>query len=284
MKTTYLCARCALGQIERALEYAFPEWGKREEVMEEVVNMLAHDFGESIPAHFGTKVHRIIFEKAGRDMFEEWKQTSREVSKNVLSENSSKLVSLKDRVIASIVANYIDFTNVDGEEEIAKLGELMQEGLAVDEFDKFEKAVSESVKILYLPDNVGEHLFDLLVIERLKELGKDVIVAGKSEPIMNDCTIKDLKADHFGDFAKIISLGSNCIGVNFEEVSEEFKQVWDSCDLVIAKGMGHYETLDDNPKKIAFLLRAKCSPVARALGVKKGENVLKVKNENETAK
>jgi len=43
----------------------------------------------------------------------------------------------------------------------------------------------------------------------------------------------------------------------------------------VAKGMGHFETLVNDPQReLFFLLCAKCVPVARALGVKVNDYVV----------
>ncbi|HOB86297.1 MAG TPA: ARMT1-like domain-containing protein [Bacillota bacterium] len=46
-------------------------------------------------------------------------------------------------------------------------------------------------------------------------------------------------------------------------------------DLIIAKGQGNFESLEQEPGNIFFLLRAKCPVVAGFLGVRLGDCVLK---------
>jgi uncharacterized protein with ATP-grasp and redox domains len=50
----------------------------------------------------------------------------------------------------------------------------------------------------------------------------------------------------------------------------------EEADLIIAKGMANFESLGDTRyRPIAFLLRAKCDPVAKAVGANKGDNVVR---------
>ena len=51
--------------------------------------------------------------------------------------------------------------------------------------------------------------------------------------------------------------------------SPEFKATFESADLVIAKGMGYWETLSELPAegKVFYLLKAKCQPVTDSLNV-----------------
>jgi uncharacterized protein with ATP-grasp and redox domains len=60
--------------------------------------------------------------------------------------------------------------------------------------------------------------------------------------------------------------------------SSEFKEALNSADLIVAKGMGYYESLPENKLKVPFFccLKAKCGPVARSLGVEKDAYVAKM--------
>jgi len=69
--------------------------------------------------------------------------------------------------------------------------------------------------------------------------------------------------------------------VHFEPVflcSEEFLELYHSADLIISKGQGNYEGLSNELRPIFFLLKAKCSVVARDIGVPQGSIVLKKAN------
>jgi uncharacterized protein with ATP-grasp and redox domains len=58
-------------------------------------------------------------------------------------------------------------------------------------------------------------------------------------------------------------------GVIFESASIEFRREFGSADLVLAKGMGHWEGLTELPpmNKVLHCSMAKCSPVAASMGV-----------------
>jgi damage-control phosphatase, subfamily I len=59
------------------------------------------------------------------------------------------------------------------------------------------------------------------------------------------------------------------------EVSPQFRGMYDAAPLIIAKGMGNYETLSTEGSRLFFLLQAKCIPVAGDLGVSVGSLVVK---------
>jgi uncharacterized protein with ATP-grasp and redox domains len=66
------------------------------------------------------------------------------------------------------------------------------------------------------------------------------------------------------------------VGLLLEEVSPSFCRLLDRADLILAKGMGHFETLSHHKdSRIFFLLQAKCGPVAAALQVPVGSFVVR---------
>ncbi len=67
----------------------------------------------------------------------------------------------------------------------------------------------------------------------------------------------------------MITTGTDTPGVDMAMASEEFKAEFEAADLVLAKGMGYWETLSELPPegKVFYLLKAKCKPVADSLGV-----------------
>ena len=139
---------------------------------------------------------------------------------------------------------------------------------------KFRKKARE---VLYLADNVGEIVFDKLLIEKLKNYGVTVKVALKEKPILNDACISDALEVGLDDIAELVSTGTDSIGVIYEDLSPEFKEIFQKADMVIAKGLGNYEGLDEmdlGDKPVFCLLNAKCQPVARDIGVKEGDNVV----------
>jgi len=79
------------------------------------------------------------------------------------------------------------------------------------------------------------------------------------------------------DVSKLISTGTDSIGIIEEDVSEEFLEIFNKSDIVIAKGLGNYEGLGEmelGEKPVFCLLNAKCKPVARDIGVNLGDNIV----------
>lgn len=133
--------------------------------------------------------------------------------------------------------------------------------------------------ILYLLDNCGEAALDKLLAEYLSELGNKVIAVVKSGSFQNDVTIdeiNELKLDE--SFDKVIETGTDAASILIDEISEELKKLIRECNLIIAKGMAHYEYLTELNlnKPIIYMLKAKCKPVAQNLNVQQGSYVIKI--------
>jgi len=56
------------------------------------------------------------------------------------------------------------------------------------------------------------------------------------------------------------------------------KKLIKECDLIIAKGMAHYEYLTELNlnKPIIYMLKAKCKPIAQNLNIQQGSYVIQV--------
>jgi uncharacterized protein with ATP-grasp and redox domains len=77
---------------------------------------------------------------------------------------------------------------------------------------------------------------------------------------------------------KVITTGTDSVGLTMDEVSAEFREVYNCVDLVFAKGMGYAETLTEYKlkKPHVLLFRTKCNPVANFFGVPREKNVAKL--------
>jgi uncharacterized protein with ATP-grasp and redox domains len=161
--------------------------------------------------------------------------------------------------------------DVDVEGSIAA---VFAEGLALDDLPALQEALGRAHRVLYLADNAGEIVFDRVLVEEMVARGLDVTVAVKERPILNDVMQEDARASGIDLYARVISTGSGEIGVPLPRCSAAFRQVLQSSDLIVSKGQGNFESLDDVPAPVFFLLKAKCEVTAAALGVRLGEMAL----------
>lgn len=291
MKVGPECAVCLLhrGYME-ALE-ATEDQGLQWKAMAALTSLLNRELNlTAVPAILGTKRDRIIKDITGNsDPYAKKKQMSNReamavlpVAKKLVEKEASMETRFRKACMCSIVGNIIEFDIPEHRfefEDIEKLIQEAEEQLAIDEVSETFELAKKAKQILYLTDNAGEIAFDTLLVQELKRLGASVTVAVKGEPIINDATMKDAEYVKMHEIAdRVITNGTDTVGLILEECSRHFLDLYSSVDLVVAKGMGHAETVTelDLTRPHALLFRTKCKPVARFFGTKKDKNVAKL--------
>ena len=139
-----------------------------------------------------------------------------------------------------------------------------------------ENEIEKADKILYIGDNAGEIVFDKLLIENLPK--EKIVFSVRGGPIINDALMDDAEQVGLTEMVKVISNGAALPGTCLSECSEEFIEHFNNADLIISKGQGNYETLNDVDRNIFFLLKVKCPVVAEDISVPLGKCVCLNKN------
>jgi len=278
MKIAPDCVVCTARQAMRAIALSSDKdkWLKYAPLaLRQLADHLRPDIS---PAYLGALMHRYVQQITGvTDPYRELKRKSNIAARRLLEQLCLDEINFHQAVTLAVVGNAIDF-GVSHKLE-AMLEGLLEQGLAIDDVAKLEAALDETEEALYLLDNAGEALFDDVLIKAIRERGVRVIVVAKSEPVLNDITVEEfialgLTAD------EVIGTGSGIMGIVEGEISDDLWARLQAAKLVIAKGMGHYETIPDLrlPGIVAYLLKAKCKPVAQDLSVAVGDNVALVTN------
>ena len=259
--------------------------------MSDLMRLLTKEFRPTaVPAELGTKRDRVIRRVTGNnDPYKRSKRISNEKALKLLS-YARKLVEegyaqedrFKRACLCAIVGNIIEFDIPGHRASFSSLKKNFREAskdLAIDDINNAYELAKKARTVLYLTDNAGEIVFDTLLVEQLKNMGLTVTVAVKGVPVINDATLEDAEASGMSKVAdRVITTGTDSVGLALKEVSAEFLSAYDSVDIVFAKGMGYAETLTEcKLKKPHFLLfRTKCTPVADFFGVAREKNVAKL--------
>jgi hypothetical protein len=150
---------------------------------------------------------------------------------------------------------------------IEALGKLP---IDVEDVRLFRERLDRSNKVVYLTDNCGEIVFDKLFLEVLRETyPREIMVVTRTVPILNDATLKDARSVGLDSVAPVMENGTNepIAGTIISQLSSEVKRLVDESDLIIAKGVGNYDSLTEETQlkgKISFLFHAKCHPCSAA--------------------
>lgn len=143
--------------------------------------------------------------------------------------------------------------------------------------EKIDDEISRTGRqVLIFADNIGEFLFDLPLIKHLEERGKKVFYAVKQGPAQNDVCLADV--ERFGLerwFSNFIPTGADSVGIKKEEMSAQVCTLWEGDGLVIAKGMGNYETISefDHERKVVYVMKLKCAAVAESVNESMGQYI-----------
>jgi len=181
--------------------------------------------------------------------------------------------TLESLLELAVLGNAVDFFR--SEQEVAR--EFSQRiNFALYHLTAFQEELKqEPGLILYLADNAGEQHFDLPLVHHLRSLGWQVVYVVKGGPIQNDLTRADLEASGLHlPLEPVLETGARTVGLVLADTSPTFQEAFHRARVLVAKGMGHFETLSHLPDpRLFFLLQAKCRPVAQALGVPRGSFV-----------
>jgi uncharacterized protein with ATP-grasp and redox domains len=285
------CAACILSRAASEATAATLNPALRFRAVAEVLRLLYKEFDHmAVAADLGTKRDRIIKRVTGNDdPYKRNKRISNETAikllpyaRKLVAEGYNQQDRFKRACLCAIVGNIMEF-DIPGHKftsgTLKKSFRDAKKDLAIDDTIGIFELAKKAHTVLYLADNAGEIVFDTLLVEQLKDLGASVTVAVKGGAVINDAMLEDAEASGMSKIAdKIITTGTDAVGLAAKEVSPEFLSVYDSVDLVFAKGMGYAETLTEHKlkKPHVLLLRTKCSPVANHFLVAREKNIAKL--------
>lgn len=271
MKIKNICIPCAIDFGFRTLKFAGFE--NNEEMLKEMINEVMKIDYSLTPAHLGTIISRKIKELTKiEDPYEKEKIKQNEIGKKVYKILKEVVKESKNPIIDAIkiscVGNSIDLGATGSIKiDFKKIYEEIKFDLDEITLREFLRKIEKSKRIFFISDNSGEIFFDKVFLEELKD--KKLFVSVKSKPIINDITIKEIKETEIQNFAEIVETGTDSLGIMMDEVSDEFKKLFFSVDMVIAKGHANFETLVNGRREVFFMLKAKCDYVAETLGIEK---------------
>lgn len=277
MKTYLDCVPCIIRQIINTLGISgcSDEIGRK--VTLELIKKLENIDYSRTPAANSDIAYIVFRDITGiKDPYYELKRRYNRLALEIYPELEKAVESAEDRLYmalkVAVIGNVIDL-GINTEEASAIdfnkiIEDLSKIYFSVNVYDEFKESLKDSTNILYLADNAGEIVFDKILIKELVRLNKKVVLSVKSNPIINDATMEDAVEVNFNGLARVIETGNGCIGINMDRSSATFLEEFKKADLIIGKGHGNFETLNNNRANIFFLLKAKCDNVANELGVR----------------
>ncbi|MDQ1297746.1 MAG: damage-control phosphatase, subfamily [Campylobacterota bacterium] len=179
----------------------------------------------------------------------------------------------------AVVGNVIDLAAEVTFDLHGAITSVFDTPFAHDDTQRLRERLKDAKTLLYIGDNTGEHLFDALAIEQLKLLYPqlEICYMVRGNFIINDVTMKEAKEANMDRLCTLIDSGVNTPGFVYERATPEAQKLYDTADLIIAKGMGNYECMTPIKRSnTCFLLKVKCSVVSHSLGHEIGSIICKL--------
>jgi len=272
------CLTCIINQVHRVCRYLNLDESTTWQVLQAALRKtLALSPRRMTPPEFSEPVYRVFERVTGQsDPYRNLRKEQNDfILKNIdfFRHNITRSPDpLQTAALYSLTGNLIDF----GSEKVESLRQVFNEvsldHLALNHYDRFASRLGQAQKILIIADNAGEAVLDLLFIREIKrEYPRiDICYAVRSRPIINDIIRADAEYIGITREARVIESGCTFPGTILSRCTKDFRSVFLSADLVISKGQGNFETLEDHEPDILFLFKVKCRVIAAYTGLPPG--------------
>lgn len=258
------CLSCLLDQALRVSKLLQLDDATSKKVFDRTAQVLMDHTMSSTPPQIARDIYQAISDVTGeKDPVALAKERA---TQEALKIDTSFIHTIPDALKMAVIGNVIDF----GSQEQFDLDEMIQYHLhrafAIDDTPAFMEELQHAKEMVVIGDNVGEHIFDKLLIETIKK-HYDITVHYfvRGTPIINDITLKE--AQLLKECAHIVDTGVHTPGFDLEEANTLSKEIFERADIVLSKGMGNFESLyHEATRPVYYLFVVKCSVVAEEIG------------------
>ncbi len=258
------CIVCLLNQALKVTKLLELDDITSKKILDRTAQILVeHDFSYT-PPQIAKEIYEAISDITGDE--DPVLSAKERATSEALKVDTSFVRSIKDAIKMAVIGNVIDF----GAQKQFELTEMIkhhfEKEFSIDDFAEFEQELKNAKEIVILGDNTGEHIFDKLLIKTIKkEYDIKVHYFVRTKPIINDVTAKE--AQILNDCANIVDTGIETPGFEIHKANDTSREIFERADIVIAKGMGNFESLYQVAKRpIYYLFIVKCNVVADAIG------------------
>lgn len=278
------CIACIIGQSRRVSEAIGASEALSLALLSHVETSLENaDFTLSPPI-IAAPLYEEMARKAGKiDLYDEQKTHATAQATHYIPFLRDTIEKSNDPFMAllktAVVGNVIDLAAEVTFDLHGSITSVFDTPFAHDDTEIVRQRLKGAKTLLYIGDNTGEHIFDALAIEHLKLLYPEleIFYMVRGNFIINDVTMKEAKEAKMDQLCTLIDSGVNTPGFVYERATVESQNLFNTADIIIAKGMGNYECLTPIVcKNICFLLKVKCSVVSRSLGHEIGSIICKI--------
>lgn len=263
------CYPCILGQVAKLAAGASDDSAEQRRLLKKLLSIVSGSDDETSPPELAGLFHREVAAVSGiSDPYVREKRSATELAVRLMPE----LRRLRDgsgdpfeaAVRLAIGGNVIDY-GVDPDFDLGRAEKEIMDVFALpvdrEALERLRRATEKAERIFYLLDNCGEAVLDRLLIDFFPD---KIVLGVRGYPILNDVTRSELDISGLSGF-EVYDTGDNSPGVIMRRTDRTFLEAMSSCDLVIAKGQGNFESMDEYRRPIFHLLRVKCPVVSSVL-------------------
>ena len=277
------CVKCIIYQIEKATKVLELDEKLSKSIMQEVKKRAKNFSFDETPPFVAKDVYQYLAQRTNlKDPLEKIKQASIKKAITYIPFIEDKIDKSEDKIFtaikASVAGNVIDFSTKKEFSLDDEINSIFHTDFAINDYEIFKIELNKTNSLIILSDNAGENVFDKILIKTLKSIYPNLTIyyATRDKPIINDITTKEAYQIEIDKYCKIISTGVDTPGLEKKRASKEFLELFNKTPLILAKGMGNFESLEGfNDKKIFFLFKVKCEVVANTISKNLGEIVFK---------
>jgi hypothetical protein len=283
MNTYPDCYPCLLRHSVEATQLAGYQAEQQSRLIKRILQVMADGPLNVTPVRLTAVIHRLIQSESGiEDLYRNLKEKSNRQAMNLLPELYHVLENAEDGLLTAakfaIAGNIIDYGGTGIIFDLEKtLAECQTLAFGVDDFERFRADLAVAKRVVYVGDNAGEIVFDRLFVEEIKKFsGPEIAYIVRGKPILNDVTLEDARTVGMPDVVRVVSSGGDGPGCELDQATPEVMGLFETADLIISKGQGNYEALNDMPFYIYFFLKIKCGVIAEDIGACIGDSIVKL--------
>ena len=277
------CPACLERLAEQALNGLGLEHAQEAELRKGVGRITRRGLAQDqAPAFIASEFFAYVRERTnGADPFAAKKTADFAAAREAASRLGQAPDTFAARARMAVLGNALDHFFLADTSRLWEQGSGLE--LGRDDLSLAEALLTPGARVVILADNCGEQAFDRMLAQHLLGRGCEVHYVVKAGPVQNDLSLADLNAagENFG-LGQVHGTAPAAVGLDSDAVPQELRELLAGADLVVAKGMGHFETLalgrdmlaaGRAPWPLLMLFLAKCDGVARRAGVEKGQGV-----------
>ncbi|MFZ2955292.1 MAG: ARMT1-like domain-containing protein [Candidatus Ozemobacteraceae bacterium] len=162
------------------------------------------------------------------------------------------------------------------EEITQRLHFALHQPFAHNDHEVFRQRLNHARSLLLTADNAGELVTDRLMLEVIECMHPELVITimVRGGPVLNDVTREEIALSGIPEHWHIIDTHTRFPGLPLHRCPISVQEAFHQSDIVISKGQGNWETLNETAHRgLFFLLTCKCPAVADALGVQAGSGV-----------